>query len=217
MADTPDIRSALDVLDAAFTDVPKPRRIVGCPCCVTDEQCALLLEAPHRGFGSDVLEPYSADALVTLGSEDDYIFFLPSILRAEALTGTWSESIEETGGKVGSLNSSAWTQPLVDATATYYCELVCAVAAGGIGHLDIDSVICAFGLTGADMAACLDRLLQWPNGIGRLHEENVHSLEMKGRLHNEFWKGQHNHDVLLEWLRSAPVKAIIEEYWRDRY
>ena len=61
------LSQAIEQLYAAFADVPKPRAIVGCPCCLDNKDIDTLLATPLREIGPRDLSPYASSAFLTVG------------------------------------------------------------------------------------------------------------------------------------------------------
>lgn len=63
-----DLEQAIDRLYTAFADVPKPRRINGCPCCIEKRNISVLLSVPLLELTPDDLSAYAASAFLTVGT-----------------------------------------------------------------------------------------------------------------------------------------------------
>src|SRR5579863_2006567 len=75
------LREAIEDVYAAFADVPKPENIIGCEGCIEKKNIAVVIGKPLRELSPDDLEDYADLALLTIGSVEDYLYFLPMILE----------------------------------------------------------------------------------------------------------------------------------------
>lgn len=79
----------LEKLYLAFQTLPSPEHIKGCGCssCVSSDELKSLKESDPKTLTADQLFGYVHDALSTVGSEADFTFYLPHIMRA------WSDEL----------------------------------------------------------------------------------------------------------------------------
>lgn len=80
------LQQAVQQLYNAF-DAPRPLAIDGCPCCTTPQELRELVVTPLRQLDSALLGRYAFKAMSTMGSEQDYLYFLPAILEEYFLAG----------------------------------------------------------------------------------------------------------------------------------
>ena len=85
-------QATIERLYAAFKNVPKPHHVEGCPCCTSEGEFRNLLAKPLRDITPDELGRYASKALTTVGTEDDFHYFIPRILEVCATEfGWWPE------------------------------------------------------------------------------------------------------------------------------
>ncbi len=84
----------LEQLFRAFREVKKPTTIEGCgreECsfCPTTEQMHMLLNSDQRSLSADDLQLYVSNVFITVGTPEDFVYFLPALLKA------WSEELDD--------------------------------------------------------------------------------------------------------------------------
>ena len=84
---------ALATLYETFA-APRPRTIVGCPCCIDRKDIGTLLRTPLRALTSRQLGSYASSLFHTVGEVDDFRYFLPRILEIVATEPHWWPSPE---------------------------------------------------------------------------------------------------------------------------
>ncbi|MFL6373167.1 MAG: hypothetical protein ACJ73D_00735, partial [Pyrinomonadaceae bacterium] len=105
-----DLDDAMEGVYAAFADVPKPPGVGGCPCCMTDGEYAVLTAKPLCELSAEELEKYAGAVFLTMGSEDDYAYFLPRILELSIEDSpNWGSCIEITGKKLRMAGFDRWS------------------------------------------------------------------------------------------------------------
>jgi hypothetical protein len=89
MRPTPALTDALDRAYAAFGAEPRPRQLDSSP--LRDGVAILrgLISAPLRDLPAEIVGPYSGWAVTTVGSGQDYRYFLPRILELAVLNDGW--------------------------------------------------------------------------------------------------------------------------------
>ena len=63
------LEKAIERLYQAFADVPKPKVIEGCPCCIEDKNIDVLLTKPLRIISAEDLGEYAFCLFNTVGDE----------------------------------------------------------------------------------------------------------------------------------------------------
>ena len=173
---------------------------------------AKLVELENRGLGSEQLSSYASKAMTTMGSEPEYLYFLPVILESQAMRSDWLVEVEVTGSKIGMLGNDSWSRVQQDAVKKHYEVLLYSVADRQVPHLVVDEVLCAIGRTGWPIDPYLDGLMQWPDAVGEFASCN---LQRGPRLNNGFWDVGEAHDIVVAWLKSPAVKEIVDRYFRE--
>ncbi|WP_412026814.1 hypothetical protein [Deinococcus yunweiensis] len=74
--------ATLPALEAAFADVPRPTRVMGCTnCCISPEELEVLSTTARDDLDAEALSSYANNAMGTVGSEADFRYFLPRLLQ----------------------------------------------------------------------------------------------------------------------------------------
>jgi len=73
------VAESLEQMYSIFSAYPKPDRIEGCPCCVSDADQAELHTEPLRELQN--LDQYAFKAISTWGSVEDFKHFLPRVFE----------------------------------------------------------------------------------------------------------------------------------------
>src|SRR5580704_4130062 len=192
---------AIEQLYAAFADVPKPREISGCPCCLDDKDVDTLLATPRREIRPRDLSSYASSAFLTVGSAADYAYFLPRILEISATDDTWWPEIEVTGCAIRSCGPDFWPAVRTDALRCFLLSVISeAIAAGAYDKLD--GWMCAIARMGFDVAPHLEQIAKDSAAVLAYFEANARCLP-KDRLCNAFWeRPSAAHDEIVRWFSS---------------
>ncbi|HUR99140.1 MAG TPA: hypothetical protein VMZ26_13825 [Pyrinomonadaceae bacterium] len=198
---------AIENFYKAFSDVPVPTSIEGCPHCIDDKNIEQLLQSDLRSLSPDDLSSYASSAFLTVGDVGDYLYFLPRILEISITDRCWWPDIEVTGRALGVTDVPKWGADKQRALI----ELFTSVLRRFIerGEYDyIDDWMCAIARSGLDVRPFL-RIIE-ENSAALVHYVGVNAESLqKSKLANHFWetsdKGQ---DEIIEWLRSETVHRI---------
>jgi len=201
---------SIDSLYAAFGDVPKPRKIDACRCCVDEENLCDLLAKPLRTLSSGDLGSYASSAFLTAGDVPDYLYFLPRILELSAASIHWWPSPEVTGGAISSTEPPSWPPKRLAALQDFLrCLIELFLERDDDAGYEIDSWICAIGKMGLDVRPYLLQLEKSPAQVLAFYEVNASQLTQR-RLSNEFWKPPNNgYDQVVHWFGSEAVGGIV--------
>uniref|UniRef100_B8HWE9 Uncharacterized protein n=1 Tax=Cyanothece sp. (strain PCC 7425 / ATCC 29141) TaxID=395961 RepID=B8HWE9_CYAP4 len=85
----PKVESAIRDLYAAFSHVERPVEVDACPCCISLEELEAIQTKPLGELTTDDLYNYSHNALLNVGNEEDFRYFLPRILEILAQYPEW--------------------------------------------------------------------------------------------------------------------------------
>jgi len=201
---------AIDDLYAAFSDVPVPQHVDGCPCCIDDKDISQLLGSPLREIPPGDLAPYAASALLTVGDVTDYLYFLPRIVEVSITEPSWWPDIEVTAKAMRSTDFRSWP-------STRRCALQ-AVLDKWVDHLietnaywELDGSLCACAILGLDVCPYLGKIELDPNAVLHYFEDNERCLK-SGHLCNAFWELPNvGHDQIVDWFRSPKIRRIPTE------
>lgn len=106
-----------------FSNVPRPLKIDFCPCgCTKAEEVALLLASPLRELRLSDLENYSASAICTQGTVEDFRYFLPRLFEGIA-NEPFGYVTEVPFGKLNYAEWSKWPPIQVEAIRSYLRNL----------------------------------------------------------------------------------------------
>lgn len=210
---TPDM---VERLYAAFADVRRPGRIVGCPCCVGPDDDVPLLNRPLRDLTADDLSTYGAHALSTWGDAGDLHYFAPRLLELSAADAFVWPDIEIVFGKLAVAGWHEWPQRQV--VADFLTEFWSQTLSRHPARPRIGTVLCALGCAMAELAgplgdwADLLRELSEP-AIRHLHELATEELAWpKGRPHlgNAFWDTTSApYRQVMGWLTGGAAAAAV--------
>src|SRR4051812_42391608 len=85
-----ELREAIGQVYAAFAGIACPRRLVASPLRDADAILGALTSAPLAVLPDAALAPYSRAAITTVGTEQDFRYFLPRILELAASDRNWT-------------------------------------------------------------------------------------------------------------------------------
>jgi hypothetical protein len=199
----------LEALYAAFGDARKPSKIDGCPCCLDEKEICTLLSKPLRELTGGELASYSESAFLTVGSIDDYLYFLPRILEIGCVEGGWWPDFEITGRAIGETMPSEWPAHRLDAL-TDFLHAALQVAIEEEDGWGIDGIVCSIARMGLDVTPFLQRIETSTNALLAYYERNSQELA-KSKLGNAFWdKELVGFHVVVEWFKCDRVSQMIQ-------
>jgi len=207
--------AAIEGVYDAFSEVEKPQGVDGCPCCMTPDEYETLTAKPLRELSSVELNEYAGDALLTMGSEDDYQYFLPRILELSTQDDFEWTSIEITANKMQMAGFRQWNEKKQAAINNLWLTVIRGLATSesdpeliGFVSSDIYSWLCAATLIPIPVSPLTDVLEGFPDVVRTLYNDNFTTL-FQGRLKNAFLdepsKGQ---TEIATWLRNSVEKTM---------
>ena len=205
------LSDSIDALYDAFSEVPKPRVIEGCPCCIEKKNICTLLSKHRRNLAPEEISSYASSAFLTVGDVPDYLYFLPRIIEISCTVPGWWPDPPVTGRAIAETQPGGW--PATRLTA--FIELLHAIIHHAIAHDrildDFDDWLCAIGKMGIEIEPFLAQIEGSPASLLAFYEGNSIPLG-KGRLSNSFWnKDDPGHGTVLEWFHSPHISAMISE------
>lgn len=205
------LEQAIDRLYPAFADVPKPRRIDGCPCCIEQKNINVLLSSPLRLLTPDDLSAYAASAFLTVGTVADYLYFLPRILEI-SVGAYWWPDIAVTGRAIAATEPRSWSRSHRSALLGFLHAVIGWSVASG-EHSQLDGWLCAIAHMGLDVRPILGQVAKSPATVLAYFEINATCLR-QNKLCNPFWKLPcDGHDAIVRWFKSEPIRKIpLEAY-----
>jgi hypothetical protein len=200
---------AIGSLYMAFADVPIPRVIRGCPCCIDRKKVDTVLTTPLREIGGNDLSSYATSAFLTVGGAADYAYFLPRILELSAVDNSWLPDIEVTARAIHLCDPDSWSLVRQDALRRFLFAVIAEVLEGS--EFDkLDSWLCAIGRMGVEVGAHLAQVEQIPAAVLAYFEWNENELRRHKKLCNAFWGlPSAAHDEIVRWLDSERVRRIL--------
>ncbi len=202
------VRAALETLYVAFADAPRPRRLRGCPCCVSEAEACALLARPLRALLGDDLDRYAWKAVTTMGSADDLAYFVPRLLELLALDRLGADP-EPVLAKLA-YGYDEWSEPRRHAVDGLFEAVLARELARPRG--DVDAWICGCALGTTDAAARLAAVLDAPGALAGLTRWADRNRDVTGAL--ELRSGYWGPDdpgarALLAWLGRPEVSHAL--------
>ena len=204
-------QTAVERLYTVFEAVPKPQHVDGCPCCTSDGEFRKLLTKPLRELTSDELGKYASKALTTVGTEEDFHYFVPRILEIAATDQGWWPDPAVVLGKMQTANWKSWPAEQIAAVRAFLWSTFLRVLEQEDCGSCVDDWICAAGRGEEDLSPYLAELERQPAKLVRFYERNSESL-LKERLSNPFWAdATKSRETIVKWFRSPRVVQIINQ------
>jgi hypothetical protein len=227
------VQQAIEALYQAFSDQPKPLDIEGCIHCVSRELIEGMLSTPLRQITSAQIGEYASSVLNTVGSDADYLYYLPRILELSATDIYWPTAIETNGKHIKQSTLEQWPVARKQALIAYFHaaldQLLAQSAYEDQEDLDeitlpfdieewsapsfkLDAWICCIASTGLDIRPFLTQVQQYPAHCMCLYD--VNSREIKAGKLGAFWDNDTpNAQIFLQWLTSNELRSIIEQHY----
>lgn len=206
------LKESIEDLYAAFADVPKPRHIDGCPCCIEGKKISTLLSTPLRRISGEQLGSYAFSAFNTVGDVPDYLYFLPRVLEISVMDDGWWPDIEVTGRAVANTVPLSWPELRLNALRAVLEAQVSALLQTSDTGSEIDRWMCAIARMGLDVRPYLAQLEKSPEHVIAYYLQNGQRLPKK--LDNNFWELPNaGHDAIVHWFGTEKVSDIIFEAW----
>lgn len=209
------LEAAIDNFYYAFEDVPAPKEISACPCCIDEKQVEKLLSTPLRELSAEDLSSYGSSAFLTVGDVSDYLYFLPRIIELSTRDEFIWPSIEVTARAIYSSGLSTWPSTKSEALVSMLIAFIDEIVSTG-KHRFIDGWMCAIGRMRLDVQPFLNIIEANPEAVLEYWKDNAGKLD-ENRLGNEFWElpnQQHNEIVL--WFKMPKINLIYAEAYGYR-
>ena len=187
---------------------------------MSDEEKRHLLKHKLRELEADEIGNYAADVFLTVGSLDDFKYFLPRILELSVNERfSWPDP-EVVFGKLKLADWENWPED----ERTAILELINKKFSGLLEDSesdgsDVDKWVCALGRCVSDITSYLNQLLGEASKDRLLSfvEWNISALT-ENKLDNAFWEDAPvNAQRLLEWLNQDRIKALLAEQYGMRF
>lgn len=202
------LSSTIDSLYCSFEDVAKPTSVEACPCCMTAEETEILLAKPLRELTSSDLSTYSADALLTVGSVADYVYFLPRILDISINDEMWWPDIEVSAKKIKTIVETGLSSDKSSAITNFFDAAIEHILQTENYHR-LDEWVCAIAAAHFDVHSALERIEAKSDAVIEYFASNAKELN-RDRLSNAFWVlPNEKHDEIVAWFKSKKVSNIL--------
>lgn len=208
------LQEQIDVLYAAFSDIPKPQTIEGCPCCIEDKGIDVLLSRPLREIQAEELSSYAASAFLTVGNVQDYLYFLPRILECSITGHDWWPDPEVIGRAIAETQPLQWPEKRLAALQSLLEHAIHKAMAEepGWGADLLDKWLCATSRAGLAVIPLLHLIAASPPHTVSYFSHNQASLDRLGQLSNPFWDlPNEGHEEIIRWFHSPAVRAVLYE------
>jgi hypothetical protein len=204
------LAAAIEEVYSAFADVEKPSFVDGCQCCMTTDEYEALTAKPLRELTSAELSHYAGAVMLTMGSVDEYPYFLPRILELEIQEGPdWLNSIEITSEKLRMAGFARWSEERQTAVKKLWLSFIRARSSPeedpeliGFRSSAINSWLAAATLVPIPVRPLLTALEAVPEIIREIYNCNFTTL-FQGRLANAFLNEPSEAQAeIAHWLRN---------------
>jgi hypothetical protein len=201
---------AVEGVYRAFSAVPKPSVIEGCPCCIEDKEVAVLLGKPLREISPAEMSSYASSVFLTVGSVADFRFYLPRILEIAVTESAWWPDPEVIGASLASACWLDWAEEEKQGVTQLF-DLIFSLLIENASGSELDSWLCAFSRSGLVLEPFLGKLSARSGAVLELYEWNAGKL-LYGRLTSGFWDDAPSGvRELMEWFRSPSISSVVYE------
>ncbi len=145
--------------------------------------------------------------MLTVGSKDDYLYFLPRILEISVADDNWWPCIEVTARAIASTQIVSWPPTRVSALIDFLKTAIENIISDRC-YVRIDDWMCAIGRMELDVRPMLALIENDSEAVLEFWRANAGNL-FKGELGNSFWERRnHQYNEIVEWFNTPNVKAI---------
>lgn len=172
------------------------------------DEIQALLSQSLRSITASQLSPYAESALLTVGTETDYLYFLPRILELSMTDELVWPDPEITGKKVSNTRLSEWPKTRREAISDLLrCKLKTLL--NPERHFELDSWMCAIGCMGLETRPYLEIIGNTPTAVLAYFDDNATTLNQH-KLANPFWELPNKaHDHIVKWFHSQPIRKLL--------
>jgi hypothetical protein len=201
------LSDSIEGLYRAFSVIPKPLHIDGCPCCIDRKEIGVLLGKSLRTITPNEMASYASSAFLTVGDVADYLYYLPRIMEITATVPSWWPDPEVTGRAIKTAKPETWTAAQRTALSEYLEAVVGSAIQTG-SYYQLDGWICAIAGMGFDVRPYLEQIGRCPGAVLEYFQANIDSLP-RNRLTNAFWDLPcPMHDIIVAWFFSPEIAEI---------
>ena len=206
------IQHAIDAVYSAFSHICRPQRIPGCEHCLPAEEAEILIASNQSSLSADQISSYAADVFLTVGSVEDFQYYLPRILELSVNDQFFWPNPEVALGKLGLAKWSEWPDSLSNPVRQLLNVQFERVIQGGDPD-KIDEWLCGIGRCQPDIQPYLARIetLASPEALVGFILKNLDVFK-NGKPANSFWDdAPENAGHLTDWMKRDPAKTFLEE------
>lgn len=210
----PRLQQIIEQVYPAF-QMPPPASIEGCPHCLDRPGVDALLKKPLRELTPEDLKSYVSSALLTLGTADDYLYFLPRIL--EILSDqSWFEP-EVVGRAIHSTGFTVWPEERRVIVLQFFEEVFVGLLKHEQSGSEIDAWLCALGRMHVDLGSYLDRIIVHGPQLIDLFEWNHEALS-RDNLFSGFWDDAPKAKrQVIDWFQSPETLTAIDKAYAAKW
>ena len=206
----PSLQEAIEGVYEAFHDIPRPKSVDGCPCCIDKKGISVLLSKPLRELSPDELTHYASSAFLTVGAVEDFLYFLPRILEILAAESGWWPDPEVVTRAIHTSGFHSWSNSQRRAVLWFFDDMIDELLANEGTGSELDSWICALGRLHIDLGPYLKRVAAQRPRLIEYYEVNSKRL-INGQLSNGFWdEATDEQKQVVDWFRSAEIQGLIK-------
>jgi hypothetical protein len=213
------VRASIERLYEAFGDVPRPASIDFCDHCRTADEFDRLLRKDLRELTGDNMYRYAQSAMLTVGSEKDFVYHGPRLLDLVTQEAAEAESfdmpdLEIVLDKLSLVKWETWPENK-RAAVLEWADAVFAAMGEVVFVLGVDSWICGMAKFLDDVSSRLSPLLaktsEADQNLVGFFEENRERLLKHGKLSSAFWEESNsNFAPVAAWLQSDAVARRLD-------
>jgi hypothetical protein len=200
----------LEALYRAFANIRKPKDIPACSCCMDDEAVEKLLKPRLRDISREEVGAYARKVFLTVGSEGDFLYFLPRILEVLAISKF--ENPEITGMAIGTFGWENFTEGQQEAISAY-CDarLRTEIEAEKPDGGNIDSWLCFASFFWPGWTSYLEMIVERPASLIALREWYGDWTFGQRVGESGFWESSLGRHYFSDWFASERVAAAIRK------
>jgi len=207
---SPALHEAIEGVYDAFSKVPRPRSVEGCPCCIDKKGISILLTKALRDLSPEDLTHYASSVFLTVGTLDDFLYFLPRILEILAFDHDWWPDPEVVALAINTAGFRSWPDSRRQVLSQYFNEIILDLLRTEDCGSELDSWICALGRLFDNLMPFLSIIAASGPRLIEFYEVNSQPL-LQGRLSNAFWDDEPEaQGQVVNWFLSEEIQRAIQ-------
>lgn len=201
---------SLRTLYEVFAEYTRPpRKIDFCPCCMSQDEIDVLVDAPADALSAQQLSTYSTTAIYTVGGPAEYVYFFPRILEL-SLQG--EDLLLSPESHVAKLRERAWdhlVDPQIVALQEFLAEAV-RHCFDPERHCRLEDWLAAAAFGGCQLTPLLKGIEKSPPTLAHYYGMNIDQAR-KGKLPG--FRSSNAADAekqqIVDWLTSDSVLQLV--------